>query len=342
MEIKYCGTENPAKQIWENISLNITKENIIKNFLYTPKASKVENIRFIFEQAKELYFNSLNLSLKVSPLNQFYSFSLLAKILILIEKKSLNLESLKQSHGLSINILNRNRLDNNNIEILIGKNGTFYELYNIFDNNIVFDKVILGECFDYLLDAIEYAGNNKVARVSGYKIFDTRKTEIGAEQKDKTIDIVIPSFHEKIDRIIKLFPDIPYHLLKTKEYETILDADGHHYRYYFNNDEINPFNHEMNIYGNDYLIADFVIDGTKQYLNQIILIYIISFACSNLVRYYPDLWNRYMNSESYSWLLKQLLVSFNRTFPNYILDFITKRKNIFLNPGNLTYTYDYL
>jgi hypothetical protein len=342
MEIKYCGTEKPERQIWENISLNITKENILKNFSYAPKSIKIENIRYIFEQSKELYFNSLKLSLKISPLNQFYSFSLLAKILILIKNKSINLNGLKQGHGLSINVIDRNNLKNDNIEIKINKNGTFYELYNIFDANIVFNKIILSDCINYLLDTIEYMGNNKFARISKYTLFDTRKSEVGAEQKDKTIDIVIPSFYEKIDKIIELFPDIPFHLLKRKAYETMLDADGHHYRYYFNNDEINPFNHEINIYGHEYLVADYIVNDNKQYLNQILLIYIISFACSNLVRYYPDLWNKYMSNESNSWIIKQLLVSFNRTYPNYILDFITRRKNIFLNPGNLTYTYDYL
>jgi len=338
MKIRYCGTENPKRQIWENISLNLSKENIKNNFGYEPNTSKLDNIRYIFEQSKELFFNSLNLSLKVSPLNQFYSFSLLAKIIILINNRSINIENLQQQHGLSIIIQDRNNFDN--IEISIIRNGTFFELYNIFDQNIIFDKICLNECFDYLLDTTEYNRNEKIAEISNFRVFETRKTEVGAEQKDYTIDITIPSFYDKLDVIISTFPEIPFHLLKRKGYETMLDADGQHYRYYFNSNEKNPFNHEINVYGKHFLIADYKQNGNKQYLNQILLIYIISFACSNLVRYYPDLWNKYINNEKKSWLLKQLLVSFNRTFPNYILDFITKQKNVFLNPSNLVFTYD--
>ena len=338
MKIRLNGTENPKNQIWENISLKLTAENINKNFGYIANASKTENIRYIFEQSKELFFNSLNLSLKVSPLNQFYSFSLLAKILILLNDKTKKIESLQQRHGISIDIQDRNNFDG--IEISIDRNGTFFELYKLFDNNIVFDKINLHECFDYLLDTIHYADNNKIALISGYKIFPTNKSEPGAEQKDNTLDILIPSFYDKLGKIMSLFPDIPFNLLKPKAYVTSLDTGGHHYRFYFNSDERNPFNHEINVYGKHFLIADYKVNGNIQYLNQILLIYLVTFACSNLVRYYPDLWNKLMDNEDKSWLLKQLLVSFNRTYPNYILDFITKQNNVFSNPEHLIYDYD--
>jgi len=101
-KMRCYGTENPKKQIWEYISVNLTEENIKKYFMYTPNTLRIENIRYIFEQSKELFFHSLNLSLKVSPLNQFYSFSLLAKILILLNDRTKNIESLQQKHGISI------------------------------------------------------------------------------------------------------------------------------------------------------------------------------------------------------------------------------------------------
>jgi hypothetical protein len=335
---KSWGTENPIRQIWEYISLNLTKENIKKNLGYEPNTAQIDDLRYIFEQSKEIYFNSLNLSLKVSPLNQFYSFSLLAKLLILLNDRTKKIESLQQKHGLSINLSDRNNLDD--VEISIPRNGTFFELYNIFDSNIIFEKIKLHDCFDYLLDTYEYNRSNKIAEIISYRIFDTRKTEVGAEQKDKTLDISIRSFHDKLSNVINNFPDIPFHLFKNKAYTSMLDADGHHYRYYFNNDEINPFNHEINIYGKNFLIADYNVNGNKQYFNQILLIYIITFACSNLVRYYPDFWNKYMLNEDKSWLLKQLLISFNRTYPNYILDFITNQKNLFIYPANLFFNYD--
>ena len=338
MSEKYWGTENPKNQIWENISLNLTKDNIKKNLGYEPNTAQIDDLHYIYEQSKEIYFSSLDLSLKVSPLNQFYSFSLLAKLIILLNDRTKKIESLQQKHGLNIIINDRNNLDD--IEISIPRNGTFFELYSIFDSNMIFDKIKLNDCFDYLLDTIEYNRNNKIAEISGYNIFDTHKTEVGAEQKDKTLNISIPSFYDRLDSIIATFPDIPFHLLKPKSYQTMLDAEGNHYRYYFNNDEINPFNHEINIYSKHFLIADYKVNGNKQYLNQILLIYIITFACSNLVRYYPDFWNKYMQNEDISWLLKQLLVSFNRTYPNYILDFITNQKNFFIYPGNLFFNYD--
>jgi hypothetical protein len=90
METRYFDTENPIKQTWEYLSLALTKENLEKTFNRQFKKTKIENIRFLFEQAYELFFNSQNLSLKVLPLNQFYCFSLLTKIIILINDRRKN------------------------------------------------------------------------------------------------------------------------------------------------------------------------------------------------------------------------------------------------------------
>jgi len=46
MSEKYWGTENPKNQIWENISLNLTKGNIKKNLGYEPNTAQIESKKY--------------------------------------------------------------------------------------------------------------------------------------------------------------------------------------------------------------------------------------------------------------------------------------------------------
>jgi hypothetical protein len=166
-----------------------------------------------------------------------------------------------------MNLFDRSVIKNEGIEVKTLDNGTFHELLEIFKISSFIETISIRDCMEYMLDSYQFIRSDKIAQITEYHLFPTRKTEVGAEQKDKTIDISIPTDKdETLDKLINLYPDIPLSLLKPKSY--IMDFEGLHYRFYFNDNEDNPFNHDIYINGNNYLLAKF---KNRIYLNQMSL-----------------------------------------------------------------------
>ena len=153
-------SEHAETEVWDLLSLNIIEQRLKNNTGYILKKHLIDTIRTLLNQSKELFKASGTVSLECSPLIDFYSYSMLSKLLIIKNQKK-GLETFPQSHGLTFQLDNSKDINTDNVYVEIAKNGTFIELLKSLKRiNQVKDyynfKVSLTELLRYNADLYDY------------------------------------------------------------------------------------------------------------------------------------------------------------------------------------------
>jgi len=335
--------ENSDSFVWELIRKAITKESIEKKYNYAIKQKKIDNIYYVFQQAKELFIESLKASDLVSPLYQFYSFSLLSKILILIKNKEKDIESLQQAHGLKIIVENRNIPLLNNIKVKIENNGTYDELLRIHNdiNSLHGEEITLDTLISRIIDIASLSKTMYSAPLLSVHEIETHDEPYKGDGKDKNIIIYLNiGSRNRINGLVNEFPDVGFDKLVPKNQITSFDPPGKGFCYYYNSQEKPEIVIQTDIYNNKFLVAPIQLSNIKYVYTQYELLYATSFIASNLVRYYPDTWKIVNSNSTEFWIYNYLIKMANRTFPNYILNQLLLDEVVILPPGTSMYSYN--
>ena len=336
---RYLSKEIPIQEIWDLLSITCTKSNAEN---YNIKHRTIKDIKFYLQQSYELFKSSNKVSNITSPLLQFYSFSNLAKMLIIMRQTKNNIENLDHAHGFKMIITNGAKDGIDDIKIKINKEGTFIEILNSLYRKDKIDAYIdevfsLRELLDLNIDMYDFINNNtNVFPVNGFNIYELRQNEIGNKNKRKyTLEIRFIN-KNSFKFFQKTFLKDDSSSIERKMYSTSLDPSGYPARYYFDDEsELPPLLFERN-YADEYFIVSPIKKNDKQlFLYQIEILYLISFIYSNLVRYYPKVWDNLKCNEEVFWEIEKSITYMNRSFPNYILNFIEKCYTVILIPGIL-------
>jgi len=333
--------EDPTHFVWDLIERAITKEAIHNTNNYVVTSKKNNNIKYLFEQAKELFIAAENASDIVAPLYQFYSFSMLSKILILIKTKSKDIESLQQSHGLTIIVNDRKNPTLENIKVKIGTTGTFIELLNINSScKYLYEKEIdLINLINRVVDCSTLSNTTKVIPICGYRDLENDNIEFLNQGKNKKILIHLNMKSKvSIHELAIEYPNIGLDKLIKKTELSSLDMEGIGFWYYYNDHEIKDLKIQNGIHDDNFLISPIVFDNNKYWYEQYEILYILSFIASNLVRYYPDTWKIINGNSEIFWVFRYILKLTNRIYPNYIIDKIENQIHTIYPPGILKYT----
>ena len=101
-------------------------------------------------------------------------------------------------------------------------------------------------------------------------------------------------------------------------------------------DDILPdFDIERNVHGEIFLIPPLQIGNKSLLFYQIEILFMISFAIANLVRYYPLQWVELLSDEKRLWNIRKAIAHARRSFPNHILNYMAEEFHNVLPPGSL-------
>jgi hypothetical protein len=330
--------ENPIKELWDLIPLCLYPEklNTIKSYCYKPDT--YEMFHYYLKQSHDLYIASTNTMIESSPLLQFYSFSTLSKILVLIQTR-LNNESLKHGHGLQIVIDDPKIIGLENIKVRI-QEGTFYYLIQSLprpiSKELYLNKIIsLKELLSSNIDLFDYGYSNAMP-IS--KINFLKKADDQHIKKEFHIAIRLHGKQEKETFEIAKSNYAKFNFEKFQTHNVfVVSMAGFPIFFEFDDIEELPEFVPEKRFNNESFIVPFVEanDSTKLPFYQIEILYMISFIASNLVRYYPRHWLEIISKKEKYWELKKSLSMMNRSFPNYFLNFITEEFHMIYPTGTL-------
>jgi hypothetical protein len=331
-------SDTPLKDTWDLLSLNLIENHINSTSGgYHFSKSRIECFKLFLSQAREFYESSSSCSLLTSPLLDFYCYSLLAKMLTMKLAKIGN-EALEHRHGLKIHIL-ESPITNSSICVELLGNGTFHQLINSTQretkitayNNIT---ITLDSLLHYDIDIIDYTPNE--SRVYPIHYYNCEL------EKNGNITLTLRMAGRKnaniIDYLNTVHPDLELNGF------TVIDKKfdfgrGILIKKTFDGTEPLPsFNMEINALNQFFLIPPLDIADRKLQFYQYEIIYLILFIASNLVRYYPKEWNSYIQDEKRFWPLRKAISYAKRSFPNYILNYISTERHVILPPGIFHYS----
>lgn len=295
--IKYCENEENLKRYYKD---NTGRES---------NARRVQHVKFCISQARSYFESSKNAPVNVKPLIQFYGVSSFAKAIILLLSKfnPSQISDIHNSHGISLNFSSADK-DLGHILLKVNKNGVFPQFNNIVKNQGYFNVNMIkqdssgtnSKFFKYKSsDSTLLSGNNFNAKgllsclpeiamhyYLNYRernnVFLLNKSEINIDNmvKLEVKDFDMTSYTTVDEGILKKhFPTRPsLHKLtssflfdKTTDYIPIYRA----------------------VTGEQYLIGD--INNIT--INEISVLYLISFILGMVVRYRPDTWERIISQE---------------------------------------------
>jgi hypothetical protein len=246
----------------------------------------------------------------------------------------LNSEAIAQSHGLKFIMPNKNS-DPNQMRIRITKNGFFSQIQKALRQEKDFDftnlEITVSELLHCDIDIFQYDTYESYC----LPIENYRLETIDEEKKRRRIEIELIGSPKK-----KTFEDAIRNRPK-------IDFSDFQYRNIQNmtlpgctifNDHIGSFSSfliEADFKGQIFIVPTINIQGHIIQLFQIEILYLLLFAISNLVRYYPSEWNKIVNSEFNIWQIRKAISLARRSFPNYILNYLSHEKHVVLPPGIL-------
>ena len=335
----YSSKENPEFEIWDQISLFLSKDAMGTQYHIKPRVVKL--LKYYFDQSNELFKVSQQISVNSKPLLQFYAFLNLSKLLIVI-RKTKNTESLNQSHGAKVNIEKSCSLSLSNVNVKIENNGTFTELLSSLNRKTPFTNYIgksinLYELIEHTIDLYDFMDNkNNVFPIQSCKISKNNLNEIGSEKEHSHYLEIGFINKDSFGLFSNMFDYCDLTRLKQKSYFTSIDPEGVPYRQYYSDEKDLPNLVLERNYANEY----FAVKGIKiknEYfcLYQLEIQYLLSFILSNLVRYYPNEWNCFLSNPKESWLINKVVNYLDRSFPNNLLNSLTEKSNIVFPPGIL-------
>ena len=290
-----------------------------------------------------MYKAATSISNITAPLLQFYSFSNLSKLLIILRNVKKTVESLDQTHGLKIILENEScNITLNDIKVKIERIGTFVELLNALDKksqiDIYYENIFtLRELLDHNVDLYDFLENRNnilpIYKFMTYKVSPKDIQNINKKQNCLNINFINKKSFVSFESSYlnnKLFDFQP------RTIKTSLDPIGYLVNYYYNDsDEFPNFAFERHYTDDHFIVGSYIKNGQKLLLYQIEILYMISYLYSNLVRYYPKYWDALRRKKNIFWDIEKSISYMYRSFPNYILNAITGTYTIIFSPGML-------
>ncbi len=337
------SSEKAEAEVWDLLALNIIESKIEKTSGKKYSDDQIRVIHTLYKQSKELYKASEIVSIECSPLIDFYCYSMLSKMII-IKNQNIEYAKLPRSHGISFELEDGKNVDTDNIFIKINKNGTFVELLNSLKKSTVINeyyssRINLTELLYYVIDLHDYIPFNSrclpVHSIENHEIINNN----GLDYHKYKLEVRLPGKLEKetFEKIKEERPEIDFANFKTQNGFLINKLGYPIFLEYNTFADLPDIAAEMNFAGQMFIIPPVETNTGKHLFYQIEILYLILFAASNLVRYYPNQWLELISDEKRMWHLRKVISLARRSFPNYILNYLTEAYYIILPPGTLHY-----
>ncbi len=339
-ERSLLSSEKPDREIWDLLSLNLISEHLNSATGYTYNKAKLNTMRTLYRQSRELFNASENTSLETSPLLDYYSYYMLSKILI-IKSQRIGIEAIGEKHGLSFHLDREKPICSESIAISINSKGTFNKLLNSFNRQksvkeYCSTKINLKELLLHDIDIYDYVPfEAKMLPVYDFRIRHMRNLPNATHDNRVEIRFIGKPTPETFEITKRKVPDLDlsmFHLVDG----ILADLPGYPIILDYNMDDILPdFDIERNVHGEIFLIPPLQIGNKSLLFYQIEILFMISFAIANLVRYYPLQWVELLSDEKRLWNIRKAIAHARRSFPNHILNYMAEEFHNVLPPGSL-------
>jgi len=326
--------ENPYKELWDLLSLNLIKTHLESASSFSFSSGRIEQIKTLYKQSRELFEAARTTTILSSPLLDFYSFTKLAKILIMV-KQNLDISSLDQSHGLKVKFDDKN-LNIDDLEIIFTKKGTFPQLFKSltrYDEPVLKSRatIKLGELLNFNIATYQY--QQIISKC--IPVFEHR---IENKESGRRIEIRLIGKADKstFEDLKQRHPDFPFGEFTTQNI-IMTSRKGYPIFRELSDGERPDYDVEKDYKSQTFLVPPMNISGKSIILYQHEIQFLIAFVASNLVRYYPMSWQNIVNDEAVFWSLRKALGLARRTFLNQILDLISMQRHFVLPPGTTSW-----
>lgn len=327
-------SETPTRDIWDLLSLNIIPDHLQSTSGgYDFSGPKLEAMRIFLAQSRELFETATVASIIASPLLDFYCYSLLAKILVMkLDKRGA--ETLRHGHGLKFQLDASDPVSVETIRIVPTGAGTFSELTAAIPREYSFEHVAdaaipLRALLDLDIDVFDYTElESRAYPIHSFKLEKRADGQMVVEMR-----IVGEKTQTTIDAVRKFKPELElegFHLFLEK---FDIRAGAPIAKEFSNEASLPKFNVERSALDQFFIIPPLAVGDRKLQLFQHEIVYMILFAASNLVRYYPNQWNDLIHDEKRFWTLRKAISLARRSYPNYILNYISNEYHLVLPPG---------
>lgn len=336
-EDRLYSKENPINEIWDLLYYSCLASNLDPSLGI--KGRTVDLLQYYLDQSHELFFAAISASNKTGPLLQFYSFSILAKVLIVLRRIKNSTESLAQAHGLKAIVRNQENITLSDIEVKIETNGTFFELLKSLKKKAIpedYSNITLSlrELFDHYINLYDFLKDkSNIMPVEDFSV-QTVNQAVDPLKKNRLVISFINS--KSVDLLKSIISKNDFDKINFMGMQSISGQEGiPGIIDYISDAELPDFVLEKDYGKSAYIVKSFNKGGKLIPLCQLEIEYLISYLFSNLVRYYPEAWNRLLFNKEILWEIEKVISYMFRSYPNYLLNSIRKQYISIFPPGIL-------
>ncbi len=323
-------SENPSDEIWDLLRLNVTERYFNNGSKIQYSKNDVNKIQTFYKQSNEFFRSGMDASYLTSPLLHFYSFSLLSKILIM-KKLGKKTNTLLKSHGLKFSLENTRSVKDMKMLIKIQNKGTFIELLSCKNRQTPIENIIgkVIDLDDLLIMDIDVFDQCQFYDKS-YPLHDFRYKK---ENDKYVVKLQLAGVKENFEKDKQRYKNLGLSEFKLCEKQYVFEK-GYTVEAIFDEyKDIPDFIYEKSYKNESFITSPLLIENIRYQFLQYEIKYLIYYATSNMVRYYPKEWMNLINEEDYSAILKKSLSYGSRSFPNYLLNSLTDDYYSVLPPG---------